>query len=187
MCPLPVTPLTIEWSLLGLLAERPMHGYELHQQLTEPAGLGLVWRIKQSQLYALLTRLEERGYLQVTLEPQEARPPRKIHALTPAGQQALAEWLSAPVQHGRDFRMEFLAKVYFTQRQEAGVLTALCAKQTAACQAWEAELQAILDTLEPASYEALVYRFRLGQVQAMREWLEENFPAPGNGGSEQKL
>ncbi len=181
MCPLPVTPLTIEWSLLGILAERPMHGYELYQQLVAPTGLGLVWRIKQSQLYALLARLEERGYLRVTQESQASRPPRKIHALTPEGQRALDDWLRAPVQHGRDFRMEFLAKVYFARRQGAAALAALCAAQEVACSAWEAQLQDTLAALDPASYEALVYRFRLGQVQAMREWLR-SLAVPGDEG-----
>jgi hypothetical protein len=121
----------------------------------------------------------------VTQESQESRPPRKIHALTPAGQHALDDWLRAPVQHGRDFRMEFLAKVYFAQRQGAAALAVLCAEQEAACSAWEAQLHADLAALEPASYEALVYRFRLGQVQAMRDWLRQNLSVPEIGGDEQ--
>jgi len=174
MSPLPAAPLTIEWSLLGLLAEQPMHGYELHQRLAETAGLGLVWRIKQSQLYALLARLEERGYLVSTLEPQEAHPPRKIYALTPAGEAALAAWMQTPVRHGRDFRLEFLAKVYFAQRRGEDALLALLRAQKAACQSWLENLQATAGAYPPASYEELVRRFRLGQIQAMLQWLDES-------------
>ena len=173
MSPLPVAPLTIEWSLLGLLAERPMHGYELHQRLTEAAGLGLVWHIKQSQLYALLARLEERGYLSATLETQENRPPRKIFTLTPQGQGALDAWLQAPVVHGRDFRMEFLAKVYFAQRRDAATLRALLNAQATICQGWLAELEDAAQPLTADTFEGLVYRFRIGQIQAMLQWLEE--------------
>ncbi len=174
MSPLPAAPLTIEWSLLGLLAEQPMHGYELHQRLAEAAGLGLVWRIKQSQLYALLARLEERGYLVSTLEPQETHPPRKVYALTPAGEAALAAWVQTPVRHGRDFRLEFLAKVYFAQRRGEDVLLALLHAQKAACQSWLENLQPAAGAHPPASYEELVYRFRLGQIQAMLQWLDES-------------
>ena len=174
MSPLPAAPLTIEWSLLGLLAEQPMHGYELHQRLAEAAGLGLVWRIKQSQLYALLARLEKRGYLVSTLEPQEAHPPRKVYALTPAGEAALAAWVQTPVRHGRDFRLEFLAKVYFAQRRGEDVLLALLHAQKAACQSWLENLQATAGAHPPASYEELVRRFRLGQIQAMLQWLDES-------------
>ena len=42
MCPMTPTPLTIEWSLLGLLRQQPMHGYELHQMLSTAEGLGLI-------------------------------------------------------------------------------------------------------------------------------------------------
>lgn len=173
MSPLMPAPLTIEWSLLGLLAERPMHGYELHQRLTEAAGLGIVWHIKQSQLYALLTRLEERGYLGTTLETQQARPPRKIHALTPAGKAALATWLRTPVSHGRDFRMEFLAKVYFARQQGQETLQALLAAQRQVCQQWLTDLREVAAAFPPGSYEELVYRFRQGQIEAMLRWLDE--------------
>ena len=68
-------PLTTEYALLGFLYRRPMHGYEIYQQLTDRTGLGLVWRLKQGRLYALLSKLEQRDYVETTLEPQDTRPP----------------------------------------------------------------------------------------------------------------
>ncbi len=172
MSPLAPFPLTIEWSLLGFLAERPRYGYEIHQLLTEAAGLGVVWHIKQSQLYALLTRLEERGYIDYTLALQEGRPARKVYALTATGAAALETWLATPVERGRDVRLEFLAKVYFLWPQDAAALRTLCAAQAAECRAWLAELEAQMAGEAPDSYSVLVYRFRRGQVWAMLEWLE---------------
>jgi PadR family transcriptional regulator AphA len=180
------TPLSIEWSLLGFLAEQPMHGYEIHQHLSQAAELGLVWHLKQSRLYALLTRLEERGYVDYTMEPQDPRPPRKVYALTPEGRAALDAWLQSPVKHGRDFRLEFLAKLYFAQQESKAMLHALFEAQRSLCQRWLEQQQAALDALEPGTFEWLVYRFRLGQVQATVQWLdvseavllESNVPAP---------
>jgi len=166
------TSLSIEWSLLGFLAEQPMHGYEIHQRLSQAAELGLVWRLKQSRLYALLTRLEERGYIDHTLEPQDSRPPRKVYTLTPAGRAALDAWLHEPVAHGRDFRLEFLAKLYFAQRKGEATLRSLFAAQRSLCQRWLERQQAALDALDPGAFEWLVYRFRLGQVQAIVQWLD---------------
>jgi PadR family transcriptional regulator AphA len=166
------TPLSIEWSLLGFLAEQPMHGYEVYQRLSKAAELGLVWHLKQGRLYALLTRLEERGYIDYTLEPQDSRPPRKVYALTPEGRAALDAWLQSPVEHGRDFRLEFLAKIYFVQREGEAMLRALFEAQRSVCQCWLERQQAALDALEPGNYEWLVYRFRLGQVRAIVEWLD---------------
>jgi PadR family transcriptional regulator, regulatory protein AphA len=178
--------LSIEWSLLGFLAEEPMHGYEIHQRLSQAAELGLVWHLKQSRLYALLTRLEKRGYIDYTLEPQESRPPRKVYALTSEGKAALYAWLQSPVDHGRDFRLEFLAKLYFAQREGEAVLRALFEAQRGLCQRWLEQQQMALDALEQGAFEWLVYRFRLGQVQAIVEWLdvseaallESNAPIP---------
>jgi PadR family transcriptional regulator AphA len=186
MSPLSRTPLSIEWSLLGFLSEQSMHGYEICQRLSQATELGLVWHLKQSRLYALLTRLEERGYIDYTMEPQDSRPSRKVYALTPEGRAALDAWLQSPVKHGRDFRLEFLAKLYFAQREDETMLRALFEAQRSLCQHWLERQQAALDALEPDTFEWLVYRFRLGQVQAIVQWLnvseaallESNVPAP---------
>jgi len=167
------TPLTIEWSLLGLIHQQPMHGYELHQRLSNAEGLGLVWRLKQSQLYALLSRLEARGYLSATLESQEPRPPRKVFSLTTSGRDAFLEWVQSPVSRGRDFRMEFLAKLYFAHLEGKTTVQHLLERQREACQNWKAAQEAEADTSrEAAPYQWLVYQFRIGQMQAMLDWLD---------------
>ena len=63
MSPMVPLPLTIEHALLGYLNQKPMYGYEISQHLANSEGLGAVWRLKQSQLYALLSKLEEKGYI----------------------------------------------------------------------------------------------------------------------------
>src|SRR5512145_3063409 len=108
-------PLSTELALLGFLHRRSMYGYEIHQQLSDPTGLGLVWRLKQSQLYALLTKLEHEGYVAINIEYQEARPPRKMFELTETGRQAFQNWVQQPVPQGRKLRLDFLAKLYFAQ------------------------------------------------------------------------
>ena len=78
MCPMTRLPLTIELALLGFLHQRPMYGYEIHQCMSDPAGLGQVWNIKQSQLYALMGKLEAEGWLYSELQVQGTRPARKV-------------------------------------------------------------------------------------------------------------
>jgi DNA-binding PadR family transcriptional regulator len=165
-------PLSVEWSLLGLLRQRPRHGYALHQELSDSQGLGLVWTLKQSQLYALLEKLEARGYITPTLDT-ENYPPRKIYHLTDAGRAALDAWLREPVEHGRDLRLEFLAKLYFAQLEGPTVTRALLQQQRAACQTWlRQQQQALEDLPEAQTYETLVREFRMGQIDAMLTWLD---------------
>lgn len=185
MSPMISSPLAMEHALLGFLRQRPMYGYEIHQKLAGSTGLGLVWRLKQSQLYALLARLEREGYVTAALEPQDSRPPRKVFHLTEAGLEAFLAWVQGPVPQGRKLRLEFLAKLYFARREGPGVALALIDRQRAACRVWLAEKQAEAGS-GPGSrpYDWLVHQFRVGQMQAMLAWLDacqqvvETYPQP---------
>ncbi len=167
------TPLMIEHALLGFLRLRPMHAYEIHQTLLRSEALGLVWHLKQSLVYVMLERLEAAGYVSVVLETQGSRPPRKILHLTPSGQAAFARWLVAPVAHGRDFRLEFLAKLYFASQGHPDSATTLIAGQQQACREWLVELRMQADALSDArDYDWLVLQFRIGQIEAILAWLD---------------
>ena len=173
MSPMVTLPLTTEYALLGFLRRRPMHGYEIHQQLSNSTGLGLVWRLKQSRLYALLTKLEERGYVTTTLELQESRPPRKIFELTDQGREAYLTWIQSPVERGRRLRLDFLAKLYFSQQEGATAVQTLISRQRAACQNWLAEEQAQAEHLQNSQpFDWLVHEFRISQTRAMLAWLD---------------
>jgi len=173
MSPMIKLPLTVEHALLGFLRQRPMHAYEIHQTLLRAEALGLVWHLKQSLVYVMLERLEVEGYVTVSLEPQGSRPPRKILHLTLAGEQAFARWLVAPVAHGRDFRLEFLAKLYFASQDEPAAVGALIVHQQTACRAWLEDLHAQAARLSAARhYDWLVLQFRIGQIEAILAWLD---------------
>lgn len=173
MSPMVKLPLTIEHALLGFVQHQPMHAYEIHQMLMRPEALGLVWHLKQSLVYVMLERLEEAGYLSATLEQRGARPPRKRLHLTPSGRAAFERWLVEPVGHGRDLRLEFLAKLYFTSQDDPSVAARLIAGQRAACAAWLADLKAQAATVASLrDYDWLVLQFRIGQIEAAVAWLD---------------
>jgi len=80
--------------VLALLVKEPSHGYELRTRLRQALG-PLGDAMNAGQIYVTLTRLEKAGL--VTSEPSAGaadRPDRKVHALTPAGQQRVADWLT---------------------------------------------------------------------------------------------
>jgi DNA-binding PadR family transcriptional regulator len=102
--------MSVRNALLGLLEQRPRHGYELHDAFEAVAGGEDNWDVKPAQVYATLTRLEQGGLIvQVSLE-QEGGPAKRIYALTPAGQEELRDWFQTPVKaaHQRD---EFYLKL----------------------------------------------------------------------------
>jgi DNA-binding PadR family transcriptional regulator len=163
----------LELALLGLLRTQPRHAYELHQVLQKTEPLAIVWRLKQGLLYALLAKLEEAGYVASTLEQHGARPPRKVLRLTDRGLEAFTRWVVSPVEHGRDFRLEFLAKLYFAAQEGKATIDALIAAQRAACADWVADLNRQIQAIPMEHpFERLVLQFRLNQLEAILAWLD---------------
>jgi DNA-binding PadR family transcriptional regulator len=83
--------------VLAMLAKEPSHGYELRARLGAalgPFGEGL----SGGQVYVTLARLERAGLVRGTAERDEDResdrPERKAYALTPAGEERVAEWMA---------------------------------------------------------------------------------------------
>jgi PadR family transcriptional regulator, regulatory protein AphA len=174
MCPMVRIPLTTELALLGFLSEQPMHGYEIHQRMSDPQGLGQVWQLKQSQLYALLTKLKDDGNLAEEIQYQDSRPPRKLFHLTEQGIQTFRDWVESPVPHGREMRLDFLVKIYFARLSGTERVINLIEKQRAVCREWLTYQHDAKPGLSgPTEYEWFVRKFRAHQIQAMLDWLEE--------------
>ncbi len=173
MSPRRSAPLTLEYVLLGLLARQPMHGYDLFKEITSHEEIALVWSIKQSQLYALLDKLEERGLLVSALIPGETHPDRKEFRPTQEGHKAFTYWMQSPVHHGRDMRQEFLARLYFAIQNGKEFACELVRQQRKVCQSWQSRLERQFQALEDQNqYARFIYHDRLGQIIAMQEWLE---------------
>jgi PadR family transcriptional regulator AphA len=131
-----------EWALLGLLTQKPMHGYELHRYFTAPSALGQVWYLGLSQMYKLLKELEGQGYVEVTVELQENYPARKVYHITPSGRAAFLQWMEKPVRNTRLIRVEFLAKLFLAQLLGSEMIERVIHTQLEACQAQLTRLQA---------------------------------------------
>jgi DNA-binding PadR family transcriptional regulator len=100
--------------LLGLLADRPRHGYPLIQCFRDRVQLGSVWALGMSQLYAVLKRLESLELIEGRTHEPEAGPARTEFALTASGHERLERWLqdAAPAADPERVRVEFLSRLY---------------------------------------------------------------------------
>jgi DNA-binding PadR family transcriptional regulator len=127
--------------------------------------------LKQSQLYALLTKLEKDGYIWGELEAQEAaRPPRRMFQLTQSGQAAYQDWLKTSVSVPRLMRQEFLAKYYFARQESESQASALRDLQRATCRGWLEVMKT--KKVERDSFNWLIQQYRIGQIEAALTWLE---------------
>ncbi len=167
-------PLALEYILLGFVEQQSTHGYDLYKQL-QSSGIELVWKVKQSQMYALLDKLEELGLLASAQISGEGYPQRKQYRTTTLGRQTLLSWMRSPVYHGREMRQEFLARLYFAQIDGPETVQELVEAQREACQGWLNDLEVgfTRDARSDSNFRNVVQRFRILETQAMLEWLDE--------------
>jgi DNA-binding PadR family transcriptional regulator len=102
--------MSVRHAVLGLLAQRPRHGYELRAALEALVGGEETWDVKPAQIYTTLARLEHGGFVAEDGVEQDAGPEKRIYAITPAGHQTLVEWFTCGIEreHQRD---EFFLKL----------------------------------------------------------------------------
>lgn len=164
-----LTALSTELALLGFVHQRPTYGYEIYQRLTGSPELRLVWRFKQSRLYAMLARLEQEGYLSATQETQDGRPPRKVFHLTQTGKLAFEEWLTQPVAQPREMRLAFMLKLYFAGEVSPEVVARLIQRQQEVCAQWLVVQEREDDP--SILFVRAVRGYRRSHIEAIRDWL----------------
>src|SRR5687768_6638175 len=108
--------MSVRHALLGLLAQRSRHGYELHSAFEAVIGEEN-WDVKPAQIYTTLLRLEEGGLVEQEAIAQEAGPEKRIYAITESGREALAAWFGSSIEpeHQRD---EFFIKLILSLSTE---------------------------------------------------------------------
>jgi len=159
-----------EYPVLGILSSGPVHGYDICRRLGE--GIGSIWQLGKSQIYALLAKLEREGLVIHERVGQENLPAKNIFSLTHKGEQVFKEWREEPVYHMRDMRLQFLTKLWFVGQSDPQRERTLIEKQLAACRE-KAEVLARLEDLCRTQVEALSIGFRLTVVRAAISWLEQ--------------
>lgn len=163
---------TSEYALLGFLTEGPCHGYDLHKRLTDPQGIGMIWGVKIANMYAQLDKLARKGLITGKIQKSQQRPARTEYSLTAAGRKEFERWLFQLVDHPRDFRHEFMARLYFLTRQQPGDLVNQIDRQLEVCQRWflnSVEKEKVFSQTD--SFSRLTFHFRVSQIQSMIDWL----------------
>jgi len=180
---------------LGLLAEGPAHGYELFRRFK--TSLGGLWRISESQFYAMLKRVEARGLAGSAYEarasaaaaaaaapadevPRGGVPAPRVLALSAEGSALFEAWLAEPTApSSRLLHLEFLARLHFLARLRPETVAAAAEAQARALAGDIARLEATLPAMSPAGSAALDIgalsaAFRLSQLRAALAWIEES-------------
>jgi DNA-binding PadR family transcriptional regulator len=166
----------LELSILGFLAEEPLHGYELKERIK--ALSGHVRPVSDGALYPAISRLVTAGKLDQHTEDGVSAAPRRVLSLTEQGREDLLERLRRPKQTEITDQVRFNTVLAFLRhlpdrREQAAVLRRrLEFLQTPTSFFYEGG--------EPVRAEAADDLFRQGMLRvaratgkAEREWLRE--------------
>lgn len=77
--------------LLGLLRAQAMHGYQLNEVIDSHLGTSV--QLKKSTAYDLLKKMAREGWITASEEREGSHPPRRVYAITPAGEAAFQRLL----------------------------------------------------------------------------------------------
>ena len=108
-----------EWTVLAVIAQKPVHGFAVAHLTARDGDLGRVWTIPRPIIYRALGRLEEAGLVRPEGTEPGQGPQRTIYSATGDGRRAAGQWLDTPVEHIRDIRSHLLLKLAILHRAGA--------------------------------------------------------------------
>ncbi|TMB44943.1 MAG: PadR family transcriptional regulator, partial [Chloroflexi bacterium] len=110
--------MSLKYGVLGLLAEEPLHGYEVKNRFE--ALLGGTWEVNIGQVYTTLQRLERDGLVR----PIGRRGDRGklLYELSEPGRKALDVWLAQPDRGPQRLHEEIYVKLLLAARLANGDL-----------------------------------------------------------------
>jgi DNA-binding PadR family transcriptional regulator len=134
-------------AILGLLAIRPMTGYDLSRSYRR--ALQQIWYAPSGQVYPTLRKMKRDGLLRLSIKVQRHRPNRKVYALTAEGRKLLVQWLSQPVALPR-MHHEFIHKLFLLGNIAPSGRSALIEAYIKRCGEWALDLRKAELMLEPS-------------------------------------
>ena len=158
--------------ILGALRRGPRSGYEIKRLVDRSTRF--FWAASYGQIYPELHRLEEQGLIVGETDPRDRRR-RRVYRLTPAGRQALREWLLKPAMT-KEMRDEGLLKLFFADALSSAEALALVRSMRMQRQEVLDRLREIADkvpTKQGIVFPLVVLEYGIGLHRWMVDWCEE--------------
>lgn len=118
---------SVKYGLLGLLARRPAHGYDLKKSFEAAAGAH--WALNFGQVYTTLDRLVADGLVEAEEKTRSGPREKLTYYITSDGLDALADWVRQPVGRTKPLRDELYIKLLFADRRRPEHILTLLAEQ----------------------------------------------------------
>ena len=161
--------------ILGLLDLAPMTGADLKRHFD--TTVNHFWSADKAQIYRTLGTIVDDGHATVTVVPGTNTPDRLEHHLTPAGREALHDWLRSDLDRQPE-REAFLARVFLADALDARATFAVSEAQLLRYMV-EIGNPADADALDDDELSALIEQRRAlalarqGEFEAIRDAMPE--------------
>jgi DNA-binding PadR family transcriptional regulator len=103
-----------ELVVLGLLSEKPMYGYQLHQEI-ERTEMEHWAQVNLASMYNTLNRLQKEKLIEGKEEKPGKMPERKVYHITPKGEKRLGELVEMALNEKKMPEDSFMVGVAFLQ------------------------------------------------------------------------
>jgi DNA-binding PadR family transcriptional regulator len=173
---------TTSYILLGMLSAQERSGYDLKLLLDKQVH-HVYWSPAKSQIYGELRRLEQAGLATMTEVEQTNRPDKRLYRITPAGREALQQWLASPDVEPDVFKSPLLLHLFFGHLMSRQVLIAQLEKRqqklATELQGYEKREQEVRDSIQAPGSESqlsfllLTLQFQSNMLQAALRWTTE--------------
>jgi DNA-binding PadR family transcriptional regulator len=163
--------MSVKHAILGLLAGKPLHGYELKAGFEE---LVPTTELNVGQVYTTLDRLSRSQLVTHEVVNQAERPDKKVYALTDDGRKELKEWLATPSALDLNLRNETFLKLMLARRlRGADPLKVLDVERRAAFERLHEVAQAKSRAREgEALHTVLLLDLAVLRLEAFLKWLD---------------
>ena len=101
-----------ELVVLGLLNQKPMHGYQLHQEI-EKTKMEIWAEVNLSSIYNTLNRLEQSEMVKARKERPGRMPERSVYRITKSGKDKLAGLLEQVLSDNRIRPADLMLGIFF--------------------------------------------------------------------------
>jgi DNA-binding PadR family transcriptional regulator len=118
----------LDHALLVALSEQPASGLELARRFER--SIDFFWHATHQQIYRVLGRMDDDGWLEVEQVAQTGRPDKKVYAVSAAGADALRRWLAEPTPL-EPLRSEIAVKMRGASRGDRPAVLAVIAAHLA--------------------------------------------------------
>ncbi|MGF7123596.1 PadR family transcriptional regulator [Rhodococcus sp. TAF43] len=100
--------MALEHAILVSLSEQSGSGYELARRFDK--SIGFFWSATHQQIYRVLKRMDDAGWVTGEAIAQDGRPDKKVYRVSSAGRAELARWIAEPTEPGH-LRNELAVKI----------------------------------------------------------------------------